>query len=335
MNTTLSNSVFSVNEDPFCIWDISLSKRNLDFLEQFDAGYFEYLASIALRDIEDTEHKKRAALLMRQGLYHGLETLFSMLGALIQAPDCVYGWILKCNPGDVRKIVERINCEDDSLPRKLVLDKVSWKELCGMIFSYSNSEPSEAQKNADNFSILWQRLAAHYLKDENVQEYNGIKHGFRIRQGGFGLRVGIEHEYGVSPPPGEMETIGYSEFGSSFLTLEKVPKDEKANRSYRSRKKSLNWSAEQVAQLLQLVSMSLSNVIAALKISNGIQPSQVQFVRPTEADAFERPWQISMGVTSITMDYSINPSCFETTTKQQLAEIVRLTTEACKHGTSR
>ncbi len=332
---TLSNSVFAVNEAPFCIWDVSLNERNLEFIEQFDTGYFEYLASTALNDLEDAEHKKHAALLMRQGLYHGLETLFSMLGAMIQAPDCVYGWVLKCNPGDVRKIVERINFEDDLLPRKLVLGKISWKELCNKIFSYSNPNPSEVQKNADNFSHLWQRLATHYLKEENVQEYNGIKHGFRIKPGGFGLRIGIEHKYGVPPPPEEMKALGYSEFGSSFLTLEKVPTDEKANRSYRSRKTSLNWSAEQVALLLQLVSMSLKNVIAALKIVNGIQPSQVQFVRPAEPDAFERPWQVSTGVTSFTRDYSIDASCFEKTTKQQLEEIVRSTTEACKHDAFR
>lgn len=331
----LSNVVFSVNDEPFCIWDVSLDIRNLEFLEQFDSEYFEYLATTALNDLEDNDHKKHAALLMRQGLYHGLEMLFSMLGALIQSPDCVYGWILKCKPGVVQKIVERINHGDDLLPRKLVLKNVSWKELSDKIFLYSNPDQSEAQKNADNFCNLWQRLAAHYLKKENLEEYNGIKHGFRIRSGGFGLRVGLEHEYGVSPPPEEIKTIGYSEFGSSFLTLEKVPTDEKSNRSYRSRKKSLNWSAEQVAMLLQLVSMSLSNVIAALKIVNGIPPSQVKFVRPAEPDAFERPWQISTGVTSFTMDYSIDVSCFEKTTKQQLEEIVRSTTEGCRKDASR
>lgn len=325
---TLSNVVFSVNDDPFCIWDISLNERNMEFLEQFDSEYFAYLATTALNDLEDKEHKKHAALLMRQGLYHGLETLFSMLGALIQAPDCVYGWILKCNPRDVRKIVERINHGDDLLPRRLVLENVSWKELSYKIFLYSNSDQNEVQKNADNFCNLWQRLAAHYLKEENVEEYNGIKHGFRIRPGGFGLQAGLEHEYGVPPPSEEMKTIGCSEFGSSFLTLEKVPTNEKTNRSYRSRRKSLNWNAEQVALLLQLVSMSLSNVIAALKIVNGMPPSHVQFVRPVEDDAFERPWQVTIGVTSFSMDYSIDASYFEKTTKQQLEEILRATTDA-------
>ncbi|BBN90236.1 hypothetical protein [Azospira sp. I09] len=331
----LSNVVFSVNDAPFCIWDVSLAERNLEFLEQFDSDYFEYLAITGMNGLEDEHHQKRAALLMRQGLYHGLETLFSMLGALIQAPDCVYGWVLKCNPGDVRKIVQRINQGDDSLPRRLVMNNVSWKELSYAIFAYSNSDEDEVKRNADNFCMLWQKLAAHYLKEEYIAEYNGIKHGFRIRSGGFGLRVGRESEYGVPPPPEAMKTIGYSKFGSSFLTLEKVPVDEKQNRSYRSRKMSLNWSAEQVALLLQLVSMSLGNVISALKIVNGIPPSDVQFFRPIEPDAFEKPWQVSVGVTSSTMDYSIDAANFEKTTTQQLQDIVRSTTEACRNAAAR
>ncbi len=332
---TLSNVVFSVNDNPYCIWDVSLAERNLEFLEQFDSGYFEYLAVTGISGLEDEHHQKHAALLMRQGLYHGLETLFSMLGALIQAPDCVYGWVLKCNPGDVRKIVQRINQGDDSLPRKLVMNNVSWKELSHAIFAYSNSDEIEVKRNAESFSSLWQRLAVYYLKDEHIAEYNGIKHGFRIRPGGFGLRVGLEPEYGVPPPPEAMKTIAYSKFGSSFLTLEKVPVDEKQNRSYRSRKVSLNWSAEQVALLLQLVSMSLGNVIAALKIVNNIPPSDVQFFRPIESDAFEKPWQTSIGVTSCTLDYSIDAANFEKTTKQQLEDIVRSTTEACRDAAAR
>ncbi len=331
----LSNVVFSVNDDPFCIWDVSLAERNLEYLEQFDCKYFEYLAITGLNGLEDEHHQKHAALLMRQGLYHGLETLFSMLGALIQAPDCVYGWVLKCNPGDVRRIVQRINQGDDSLPRKLVMNNISWKELSYAIFAHSNSDEGEVKRNADNFCGLWQRLAAHYLKEENIAEYNGIKHGFRIRPGGFGLRVGLEPEYGVPPPPEAMKTIGYSKFGSSFLTLEKVPVDEKQNRSYRSRKMSLNWSTEQVALLLQLVSMSLENVIAALKIVNDMPPSDVQFFRPIESDAFEKPWQVSIGVTSATMDYSIDAINFEKTTKEQLWDIVRSTTEACRDSVAR
>lgn len=330
---TLSNVVFSVNEEPFCVWDVSLKDRNLEFLKQFDPTYFEYLANTAVDDLDDSKHKKHAAVLMRQGLYHGLETLFSMLGALIQSPDCVYGWVLRCNPGDVRKVVERVSQEDTTLPRKLVLKEVSWEELSNFIFAHSNPDQGEVKRNADNFCRLWQRLAAHYLNEDNLAEYNGIKHGFRVKPGGFGLRIGIQSALGVPAQPEDMQTIGHSEFGSSFLSLEKVPTDEKSNRSYRSRKRSLNWSAEQVALLLQLVSMSLSNVVSALKIVNGVSPSDVEFVRPVEKDAFERPWQLTPGVTSFTMDYELDPTNFEKTTKQQLQEVLCFTDETCNVST--
>ena len=60
----LSNVVFSVNDDPFCIWDVSLAERNLEYLEQFDCKYFEYLAITGLNGIEDEHHQKHAALLI-------------------------------------------------------------------------------------------------------------------------------------------------------------------------------------------------------------------------------------------------------------------------------
>jgi len=143
----------------------------------------------------------------------------------------------------------------------------------------------------------------------------------------FSRALGIQPALGVPARPEDVQTIGHSEFGSSFLSLEKIPMGEKSNRSYRSRKRSLNWSAEQVALLLQLVSMSLSNVVSALRIANGVSPADVKFVRPVEKDAFERPWRLTPRVTSFTMDYELDPKYFEKTTKQQLRKVLRSTDE--------
>ena len=216
------------------------------------------------------------------------------------------------------------------MPRKINLEKISWQDLCRKIFAQSNSDPNEAQRNADNFSVLWQRMADYYLKKENIQEYNGIKHGFRIKSGGFRLRIGRENEFGIPPSDEEMNIISESKFGSSYLTLERLTLNGKDNRSFCSKKHSMNWSAEQVELLLELVSMSLKNVIAALKIVNGIQSNLVQFVRPSEKDAFERPWQFVFGNSSFTVNYSIDDLCTISGTKLELLELIRLQTEACK-----
>ena len=163
---SLDNSVFAVLDAPYCVWDLAIRERNLAFLEGLDPEYFDYIAKMALDGLDDDENRNRAALLMRQGFHHGLETLFSLLGAFVQAPDCVYGWVLKCNPGDSRKLVERVNAGDGSLPRKLVLSEVSWNRIARSIFAYSHSEPAEAEKNGRNFGLLWHRLVSQPINYE-------------------------------------------------------------------------------------------------------------------------------------------------------------------------
>lgn len=54
--------------------------------------------------------------------------------------------------------------------------------------------------------------------------------------------------------------------------------------------KRLNWSAASVARRLQLVSISIGNVVAYAKMLNGIAPSEVRFVRPEASGDFEVPW---------------------------------------------
>lgn len=324
---TLFNKYFQVNNEPYCIWDLSLDERNLEFIEQTDFDYFDYLAQTAISDLEREDHKQHAAMLMRQGLYHGLETLFSFIGALIQSPDCVYGWILKCNPGDVRAVIKRISASDNSLSRKIPIAEISWDNISKLIFVYSNANQNEVEINIKNFSQLWKKLAGFFIDEKYIAEYNSIKHGYRVQPGGFGLSIGKEIEPGKAAPPENMQTIGYSEFGTSFLRLEKLPIQDKSNRSYRTRRLSLNWSVEQTAILLQLVSMSLNNVLSVLKIINGVEASKVKFLRPEDPNMFEMAWKTSTSVISMTMDYTIDNSHFKTISKQEIKKIVDGITE--------
>lgn len=119
----LQNTIFVVNEEPYCIWDADLSARNKDFLEGIDAEYFHYVVKTHL----DTNDEKRASIALRTTLHHGMETMFSLLGAYIQAPDCVYAWIAKCSNNELRKFVKKIEEYDNSLFTKLNIAKVSWQ----------------------------------------------------------------------------------------------------------------------------------------------------------------------------------------------------------------
>src|SRR5438094_3978161 len=102
-------------------------------------------------------------------------------------------------------------------------------------------------------ATLWGQLAHELLNPDHIDEYNSVKHGLRMRAGGFKLRAGLEHTYGEPPPEAEMNTIGHSEHGSSFFRLERIRTE--ASRSFSARRVSRNWKVEKVQLLCELTAM--------------------------------------------------------------------------------
>jgi hypothetical protein len=237
--TSTQSTIYSVLDEPYCLWEIDLAKRNLEFLSGIDAEYFGYLPETRIDALNDKETANRAGASLRLGFYNGAETLFSLIGGLLQAPDCVYAWVAQCTTGQLRWLLRRMQSYDAQLPLKVKLENLSWDTIAKAVLQPSNSDPAKVTRNGELFSRLWARLASEYVK-----EYNSLKHGFRVSHGGFRLAVGLEHEQGVAPPSGEMYSLEGSDFGSTFYVLEHIGGDSKANRSRRSRRVSVNWSAE-------------------------------------------------------------------------------------------
>ena len=72
---------------------------------------------------------------------------------------------------------------------------------------------------------------------------------------------------------------------------------------------------------LHLISMSISNIISALKILSGTTAEEVQFHWPTDVDAFGQPWKrsLSIGVTSMTgLEMSIPEEFIEAFNKETI-----------------
>jgi BsuBI/PstI restriction endonuclease HTH domain/BsuBI/PstI restriction endonuclease domain len=82
--------IFPVADGGACCWGSDLEGQNRDFLASVDYRYFEYTARTHL-PLLDGDGKHFAATALRIGYHHGLETLFTLIGAAIQAPDCVAG----------------------------------------------------------------------------------------------------------------------------------------------------------------------------------------------------------------------------------------------------
>lgn len=111
----MQSTIFAVNDEPFCLWEVDLAARNRAFLDGIDPDYFNYV----LQAHANTDDEKRALVAIRLVLHHAIETMFSLLGAFVQAPDCSYAWIAKCSNGELREFAERVNPADASLITKL------------------------------------------------------------------------------------------------------------------------------------------------------------------------------------------------------------------------
>lgn len=313
----LQNTIFMVNEEPYCIWEVDLRQRNREFLDGIDATYFDY----ALKTHLQADDEKRASIALRLSLHHALETLFSLIGAYVQATDCAYAWVAKCSTPDLRQFVTSVNAKRNDIFKKINIPSVTWEYIAESVFSGYLPGTERHQNTVRLFGVLWERLAHELLDQDHVDEYNSLKHGFRIRSGGFGLACGVEHEYGVPPPDDEMKLLGHSGYGTSFLRIEAV--GGKKSRSLRSRKQAINWKIEKVALLLQLAYLSINNVISALKIANGAQAGTCLFTRPEEDAEFDRPWGYSPGVTSCSFDFVVDDNQIIVLSKDELLARVK------------
>lgn len=295
---------FAVGNTAYCCWEHDLPERNEQFLAGIDCEYFWYVVHRHL-DALDGDDRQRAALALRASYHHGVETLFSFLGALAQAPDCVAAWLPKCSTPDLRCIVRGFTVGAPLVTQRGI-QRISLADLAKVVHQFCWVDEQPPSATAERFARAWMRFAHEFLEERNSAEYNSLKHGFRVHAGGFALRVGLEEQYGVPAPEASMQTIGSSEFGTSFLLPQPVVADDQSRHHFRIRHSALNWSIEAVIQKLQLVSFSINNVVGALRCLAGAPPNTIRFLRPEDSAAFEQPWRWHVGVHASDFDLVID-----------------------------
>lgn len=310
MSNSITPVIFCVNQEPYCLWETDLAERNIEFLDGLDPEYFNYLREILSCD-EDKDKSKINSVAQRILYHHSLETFFTLLGALTQAPNCAYAWISKCGNTELRKFVEDVSINPAKVFNKFQLKKVDWDALSEIVFDRFKSGSNEQKSIRNCFSTLWSRLASDFLSQYAIDEYNSMKHGFRITPGGFRLMIGETAE--------KMSALCHSEYGASFLRIEKLSKCNKQNIS--SFRVSNNWSIEKTILLTQLIYMSINNVITGLKNVNKHNVTKNAFVTPTELDSFEKPWRIA-GSSSIAMDRTIRSEDIQNFTREDLLKFI-------------
>jgi hypothetical protein len=307
---------FVVDETPYVCWDLQLAEKNREFLEGLDADYFRYVAETNAGKLE-SEDKHWAALALRVSYSQGLETLFALLCALVQAPECVVGWMLAYKNGGLERLVMKISQGQPVHSRLMVLP--SWYAIAQGVHADIDCEPVRKQWIQDGFGKLWERFARDFTNAKILQEYNSVKHGLRTRIGGFHLRVSREVIPGV-PPPSEEEwkSLGGSNFGASYFTLEKIGKGSPLN--FQPRFHSRNWNPENLVNELGLLSMSIHNVISFLRFINDMPREKCSLRAPDTKEAFDTSWKPLIGVTELSMGTTITSEHIKLCTKEEVLQ---------------
>lgn len=297
-----------INNRKLAFWDYELRKKNLDFINQIDPEYFKFVAKTNFNILNDEEVDKRekqyAAMNLNAAYSQGLEALFSLLFATLQAPYCVIGWILKYENNDLKEIVEKFSNGQEIITnfyeKQEIVEKLpdgnevvtehyekieTWENVANLIFSFSDKELSINYSNKiRGFAELWRRFAKDFLSKRNKDEYNSIKHGLRLGMKGHQFFLGPSNSHKIPFEQQQWEMVSDSNYGSSFYGIEKI---DKTNFILKNCKR--NWNPEKFFHALNLISDSIKIVILSLNKLNGNQVD-LEFVFPQDEYFFERPW---------------------------------------------
>jgi len=308
----MNNIIYAIGNDPYCLWENDINAAARSFLRTIDHDYFRYIAERSSVDLEDPVKGMRAATSMRLALFHGGETLFLLIGALLQAPRCPHAWVGQCSTGELRMVLDGINTGQPFLVQNTRISNVSWHEISKEILTRYAPEAVGLSAAIESFAKFWELLSLNHTDHSSIDEYNSLKHGFRVAHGGFEVMIG-KHAVGSTPPTQqEMESLGSSKWGATFRVIKKFDNDVKGSRSRQSILTAVNWDATAVLASLHLVADSIGNVVTYLGMLSGLTEFSFRLPHPDTFQAASK--RVDLQSLSIPMA----PSVARSTTKEQL-----------------
>ncbi len=309
--------VFAVAENPYCCWDFDHESRTLEFLDGLDTDHFNAAAS-QLVDHLDGDDAMAVSVMLRVSYHQALETLMSLLGASVQAPVAIPAWIARCSTNDLNDVVRGLRSGRPMLTHA-GRQSVTFVGLSERIHRFAWPGEAGEDSTATRFGRFWSRLAVEFLDQAARAEYNALKHGNRVRPGGFTLAIGIEESPGVPAAPEAMRSLGGSPFGTTFFVSERVGTSKQ---HIRTRRTSVNWSPEALVLRLGLISMSISNIVGSLRCELGVDATTVEFVRPVPPSVFDDVWSSEPGARSTGMDRIIRIGTSDERPREELLAIL-------------
>ncbi len=255
MEMKLQYQPFCVNKAKYIVvyWD--LIAKNSRFLTEFDPEYFSFIAMHCYEFIQSNHTQKEYFAAQLRTIYaQALEAMFAFLFAMLQAPLCQAAWLSIYSQKDLRKLVSTICSRSSFLYFKIKLPANTWRSIASFITPIG-IDATKYRESIDRLEIILESLAKDFLDDILTLEYNCIKHGFRVRLGGFQMAIGNTSD--------NLHPLGKSDFGSNLLRLETVgnkPEHLKDVNIFSFRQTHLNWDPKYLSKRTELVSNILKNI---------------------------------------------------------------------------
>ncbi|MFG0331691.1 MAG: hypothetical protein ACF8PN_17535 [Phycisphaerales bacterium] len=279
-----------VHKDPYWIaLDHDPRALTSEFVKGFDAEYYRTLAESLLRHVFQ-RGDQRAAMALRTLYGLGQETLFALLAAILQTPELVPAWLNRYQSRQLYMIVAKV-ARGDHVLNAHGIDSPSWADLSRLVHRTVAGDAGASL--SDNFGDFWKRMARDLLEEDGRREYGSIKHGHRVRPGGFRMSVGKSGTGGQPCPPEEMTEIGRSDYGSKYHVLDKI-----SGHAFRLAEEHRNWNPTALTLRLHLVSCSLRNLLTFLDARYGEANSNAAIYEPAPS-SFERAWISNVGATCV------------------------------------
>lgn len=300
------NVVFPVGTRSYCIWDSRLSQNNLAFCERLDADWFlETVRRLGDEIGGEDEVPQSAAHAIRLTYHHALETFLALLMAAYQAPRCVPAWLDLYRTPELDDLVASVGSGRKML-NAWQMPSPTWEDLA-RLFHEPAWRDDTVRDTAGEFAGAWKRLAREWLSENHRAEYNGTKHGLKALPGGVFLRAAREEKEGVAPPPESAVSIGGSRYGTQLLRVAAIDgrKNPRGTLHLRVERRILNWTVEATIGRVHILTLSIKNVLGAIRVAHGVKPGDIVFHRLEDPDAYLTPFREAFGVTG--MRFSIDP----------------------------
>lgn len=201
-NVQVEYAKFAVLDRPACVWNSPVAETGAKFLAGVDPLFFAYQSRVhasILAEAEqsgDTSTALRASLALR--LAHGaaLEFLFAMVGAVMQAPHCVFGWLNLYKNDELLELVARLRTKRGLKTLAPFRPPTIERVVAVVLSPLERHDAPEHARVAPLFVRALNILAEEFTNRTSTREYNSLKHSFRV-QPAANLKFEMSHEDSV------------------------------------------------------------------------------------------------------------------------------------------